>query len=84
MASFKPDGLDAALFYGDSTSGTNAFGEIGKDVVGLAGIQLSEQYFAAINRTNTSVARIGSSGIFGLGFPINRCVELAFFLWDVA
>lgn len=32
------------------------------------------QYFAAINRTNTSVLDTGSNGIFGLGFPVNRCV----------
>lgn len=77
-ASFQPEGLDARLFYGDSTSGTSAFGEIGKDVVDLAGIRLSDQYFAAINRTNTSISRTGSAGIFGLGFPVNRSVVASY------
>ncbi|KAJ2930717.1 hypothetical protein H1R20_g6376, partial [Candolleomyces eurysporus] len=73
-ASFQPEGIDAQLFYGDSTSGTSAFGEIGKDTVNLAGIQLTEQHFAAINRTNTSISRTGSAGIFGLGFPVNSVI----------
>jgi hypothetical protein len=76
IATFQPEGLDARLFYGDSSSGTSAFGEIGKDTVNLAGIQLTEQLFAAINRTNTSISRTGSAGIFGLGFPVNRSVAV--------
>ncbi|KAJ2916677.1 hypothetical protein MD484_g3745, partial [Candolleomyces efflorescens] len=74
ISTFQREGLDARLFYGDSTSGTSAFGEIGKDTVGLAGIELREQLFAAINRTNTSISRTGSAGIFGLGFPVNSVI----------
>jgi phytepsin len=64
--------LDAKLFYGDSLTGTHAFGPIGKDTVSLSGLSLPDQYFAAINNTNISIANDGSAGIFGLGFPINR------------
>ena len=74
QASFKPSGLDVAMIYGDSTTGTFATGTIGEDTVGLAGLTLTNQYFAAINRTNTSVVDVGSAGIFGLGFPVNRYV----------
>jgi len=64
--------VDAALVYGDSQTGTHATGTIGYDVVSLAGFTLQDQYFAAINDTNTSVIQTGCSGIFGLGFPLNR------------
>ncbi|KAJ3527086.1 hypothetical protein NMY22_g9912 [Coprinellus aureogranulatus] len=74
QATFESENLEARLFYGDSTSGTSAFGMIGRDRVDLAGITLTEQYFAAINRTNTSIARTGSAGIFGLGFPVNSVI----------
>jgi len=73
QATFQPVDLDASLLYGDSLTGTHAFGLIGKDTVGLAGFTLRDQYFAAINNTNTSVQETGSAGIFGLGFPVNRC-----------
>ncbi|KAL5522891.1 hypothetical protein ACEPAF_1158 [Sanghuangporus sanghuang] len=62
---------DARLLYGDSRTGTHAFGLIGADRTGIAGLVLEEQYFAAINETNTSVLDTGSAGIFGLGFPVN-------------
>lgn len=65
-------GLDATLVYGDSQTGTHARGIIGYDAVSLAGFTLQDQYFAAINDTNTSVVQTGCSGIFGLGFPLNR------------
>jgi phytepsin len=42
------------------------------DVVSLAGLQLQDQYLAAISETNTKVMQTGSAGIFGLGFPANR------------
>jgi hypothetical protein len=60
--------------YGDSLTGTHAIGPIGYDFVSVAGLGLQNQYFAAINNTNTSVLETGSTGIFGLGFPINRYV----------
>ena len=72
QATFQSTGLDAHLLYGDSSTGTHAYGPIGKDTVGLAGLMLRDQYFAAINNTNTTVLETGSAGLFGLGFPINR------------
>lgn len=33
------------------------------------------QFFAAIDYTNTSVLETGAAGIFGLGFPISRCIH---------
>jgi phytepsin len=71
-ATFQSAGLDVQLNYGDSMTGTHAYGPIGKDTIGLAGLTLQDQYFAAINNTNTTVLETGSAGIFGLGFPINR------------
>jgi len=72
QSTFQPTSLNAKLNYGDSSTGTHAYGPIGKDTVGLAGLTLEDQYFAAINNTNTTVLETGSAGIFGLGFPINR------------
>ncbi|KAH8802328.1 aspartic peptidase domain-containing protein, partial [Flagelloscypha sp. PMI_526] len=72
--SFKPSTLDATLLYGDSHTETHAFGRIGQDSINLAGLHFGGQYLAAINNTNTSVAETGSVGIFGLGFPLNRCI----------
>lgn len=72
QASFQSANLDAHLLYGDSTTGTFAFGEIGKDIVGVAGLSIENQFFAAINNTNTTVLETGSSGILGMGFPVNR------------
>ncbi|KAF8628287.1 hypothetical protein AX17_005991 [Amanita inopinata Kibby_2008] len=71
QTTFKSTGLEARLLYGDSSSGTHAFGLIGTDTVAIAGLALPGQYFAAINETNTSVVDTGSAGIFGLGFPVN-------------
>lgn len=72
QASFQSANLDASLFYGDSTTGTFASGEIGEDVVGVAGLSIEKQFFAAINSTNTTVLHTGSAGILGMGFPVNR------------
>jgi hypothetical protein len=72
QATFQSVGLDVQLRYGDSRTGTHAYGLIGKDTVDLAGLTLPNQYFAAINDTNTTVEITGSAGIFGLGFPANR------------
>jgi hypothetical protein len=69
---FISSGIDVHLVYGDSHTGTHADGLIGKANVSLAGLMLQNQYFVAINKTNTSVLETGSVGIFGLGFPINR------------
>jgi hypothetical protein len=58
--------------YGDSQTGTFAQGVIGNDTVHLAGLTMHNQYFAAINMTNTSVMDVSAAGILGLGFPVNR------------
>ncbi|KAG2151653.1 aspartic peptidase domain-containing protein [Suillus bovinus] len=77
---FHDIGLDAALVYGDSKTGTYARGIVGYDAVSLAGLTLQDQYFAAINDTNTSVAQTRCSGIFGLGFPLNSVIWTDVFL----
>ncbi|KAF9456223.1 aspartic peptidase domain-containing protein [Collybia nuda] len=74
QATFQSTGLEVKLLYGDSRTGTHAYGLIGKDTVDLAGLKLDDQYFAAINNTNTTVAETGSAGIFGLGFPANSVI----------
>ncbi|KIJ62345.1 hypothetical protein HYDPIDRAFT_94748 [Hydnomerulius pinastri MD-312] len=71
LTTFHSANLDANLVYGDSLTGTHATGPIGCDLISLAGLGAQDQYFAAINDTNTSVVETGSAGIFGLGFPIN-------------
>lgn len=58
--------------YGNSETGTYAFGLIGEDEVTLAGSAVQQQYFGSVEDTNTSVLQAGSVGIFGIGFPINR------------
>ncbi|KAG2034810.1 acid protease [Suillus americanus] len=77
---FHDMGLDATIVYGDSMTGTYARGIIGYDVVSLAGLTLQDQYFAAINDTNTSVVQTKCSGIFGLGFPLNSVIWTDMFL----
>lgn len=65
----SPSGEDVQLLYGDSHTGTHASGPIGTDTVGVAGLSIPNQYFAAISDTNTTVLETGSAGILGLGFP---------------
>lgn len=72
QATFQSAGLEVKILYGDSRTGTHAYGLIGKDTVELAGLKLKDQYFAAINDTDTTVAETGSAGILGLGFPVTR------------
>ncbi len=69
QAALKPIGQDVSLLYGDSRTGTHASGPIGMDTVSIAGLSVSDQYFAAIIDTNTTVLDTGSAGILGLGFP---------------
>ena len=64
-----PAGRAVRLFYGDSHTGTHAYGPIGTDTVRLGGLAAPGQYLAAITDTNTSVLDAGSAGILGLGFP---------------
>ncbi|KAJ4000059.1 aspartic peptidase domain-containing protein [Lentinula boryana] len=74
---FHSSSYPASLFYGDSLTGTHAFGVIGTDTMeissrGQPGLPiLRPQYFAAIYDTNTSVLETGCVGLLGLGFPIN-------------
>jgi hypothetical protein len=72
LSTVNSTGLDVSLLYGDSGTGTYAHGVIGKGDVSLAKLQVPSQQFALINRTNAAVIESGASGIFGLGFPVNR------------
>ena len=58
--------------YGDSQTGLFARGVIGNDVDDHL-ITLHNQYFAAINMTNTSVVdvSVAASGILGFVFHVN-------------
>lgn len=73
---FKSLDLDAELHYGDSQTGTHAFGAIGTDTVSIAGLSINDQSLAAVDDTNTGVLAAGAIGIFGLSFTINS------FLWS--
>ncbi|ETW75583.1 aspartic peptidase [Heterobasidion irregulare TC 32-1] len=83
ISTFKDTGLDVHLLYGDSFTGTHAKGPIGKDTVGVAGLILPDQYFAAISDTNTSILQTGSAGIFGLGFPVNSFRSMTDLVYSV-
>ena len=74
QASFQYSGVDTQLWYGNATIHTAVSGKIGKDTVALAGLTLQDQYFIAVNQTNTTLGLTGSSGIFGLGFPVRRYI----------
>ncbi|KXN91588.1 Aspartic protease 3 [Leucoagaricus sp. SymC.cos] len=71
LSTVNSTGLDVSLRYGDSGTGTYAYGVIGNGIVDIASLQVSNQKFALINRTNAGVKESSSSGIFGLGFPVN-------------
>lgn len=76
-SSFQPMQNNSAvkLIYGDSTSGTYATGVIGTDAVELAGIDLSSQFFLAVNDTNNVSVENGAAGVLGLGFPSESVVQ---------
>lgn len=69
-------GLSVQLLYGDSHTGTHAFGPIVSDRVGIAELSVEGQYLAAIIDTNTTILETGSAGILGLGFPAIRLVHM--------
>ena len=71
-ANFQSTAMGVRLEYGDSGTGTYANGIIGGDKVSLAGFTLQNQFFAAVNDTNTTVLQAGSVGLLGLGFPLSR------------
>lgn len=66
--------LSIVLRYGDSQTGTFASGLVGFDTVSFGTAILTNQSFAAMNRTNTTFPIAGIAGILGIGFPINRYV----------
>lgn len=66
--------MDVKLLYGDSLTGSHASGVIGTDAVSFAGLSIPNQYFAAINDTDTNVLDTGCAGIFGLGFALNSVI----------
>lgn len=70
-------GLTVQLLYGDSHTGTHAFGPIVKDTVGIAGLSVKDLFLAAIVDTNTTTYETGSAGILGLGFPAIRFGEIS-------
>lgn len=76
---FVSSDIPVELYYGDSRTGTHAFGTIGQDNVELAGLSLEDHYIASIHDTNTSVLDTSATGIFGLGFPVNRCVSTSWY-----
>ena len=73
-ASIQPAGGSVDLQYGDSLTGTHASGPIAQDTTTVAGLALPQQPFAAISDTNNTSVMQGANGIFGLGFPSERCV----------
>ena len=66
--------LSLILRYGDSRTGTFASGLVGFDTVSLGTVTITNQSFAAMNRTNTTFPIAGVAGILGIGFPIIRYV----------
>ncbi|KAI0029598.1 aspartic peptidase domain-containing protein [Vararia minispora EC-137] len=71
---FQVVGVAANILYGDSRTGTQARGPIGYDSARITEFSLQSQYFALVSSTNTSVTLTGSSGILGLGFPLNSVI----------
>lgn len=68
----KPTGVDVAMYYGDSSTGSFAKGPIGLDTATIAGIAIADQAFGVINDTNNPVVQYNTAGIVGLGFPAGR------------
>ncbi|KAL6303913.1 acid protease [Sparassis latifolia] len=76
---FDPLGPSMNISYGDSKTSTYAAGPVGLDTVSVAGISMSEQPFAAINRTNNAAVSNGAAGLLGLGFPSERYIAARIF-----
>lgn len=70
-SSLKASELPVQINYGaGSSDSTFASGLIYSGSVSIAGLQMSDQFLAAVNETNTDVPEFFSaSGIFGTGFP---------------
>ncbi|GJJ14233.1 hypothetical protein Clacol_008496 [Clathrus columnatus] len=80
---FKSDDVPVRFFFGDSVSGTHAFGTIGTDTVTIGGIEVTGQKLGSINDTNTSVLQFNAVGLLGLGFPLGRQVHFVIILLDL-
>lgn len=65
------------MFYGDSTTGTQASGPIGYETASIAGVAIQNQIFAAVNATTNPTVKYGAAGLFGLGFPSGSEVQEA-------
>lgn len=68
-------GVNVAMYYGDSTTGTNASGIIAYDSATIAGITIGNQPFVAVDRTTNPTVKSNAAGIFGLGFPSGSAVQ---------
>ncbi|EAU86301.1 hypothetical protein CC1G_08025 [Coprinopsis cinerea okayama7 len=76
-SSMRSTQTDVQMFYGDSTTGTFAFGEVALDTATIAGVAMVDQPFGVVNDTDNPVVMFGTSGIFGLGFPSGSKVQSA-------
>lgn len=73
----KSTGVDVAMYYGDSSTGSFAKGSIGLDTATVAGIAIADQAFGVINDTNNAVVQYNTAGIVGLGFPAGSKIQEA-------
>ena len=73
VSSGQATSTDVLLAYGDSSTATHASGPVYFDTVAVSGLAMEDQLFAAVNTTDNSVVKYGAAGIFGLGFPTQRC-----------
>ncbi|TFK34791.1 aspartic peptidase domain-containing protein [Crucibulum laeve] len=70
-------GADVSMFYGDSSTGTHAFGSVGLDTATIAGVTMTQQSFGLVNDTNNQIVQFSTAGIFGLGFPSGSKIQEA-------
>ncbi|KAH7108307.1 acid protease, partial [Auriculariales sp. MPI-PUGE-AT-0066] len=79
MDNLSEETVPVHLEYGDSSARTTADGPGGTSTIGIAGLSLENQFFAAINDTDIRLADTGSTGILGLGFPLSSIVLADYF-----
>jgi hypothetical protein len=65
------------MFYGDSSTATNATGSVAFETVTIAGVAIEKQTFAAVDFTTNPTVKYQAAGIFGLGFPSGSEVQEA-------
>jgi len=68
QTSFQPSSLAIRLQHSDTLTGSFAQGSVGKDVAGIAGLQLQDQYLAAISEMNKAYYRQAPPGYMGSVF----------------